>query len=971
MKFLIIIALTIIFSFYTNAQNPVYKNYNSTNGFFSSSTNCIIQDKKGVIWIGTKIGLSRFDGYFFKNYTTENGLIDNNIVDFFKDEQNRIWFISSNNNLGYIKNDSIFKYKYNSKIQGAISSNSDYIKHSLEVIKNKVEFAINFSAYITIDSYGFLKKYYYDDLLAGFSVLKKANNNAYLINSFLKNDSIFFSNKCIKNVLKFKFPENKEKTQTAAAFHKKNIFFANNSTIVCSFYNNSIKLYNVSSDIIEMKTINNKLFVSTLENGVFIFDLLENSLKLTANIFKDYIINYIIEDFEGGLWFSTINNGLLYIPDINRQVIPINKGGRNSVITDMVVLENEIYLSYSSGIVENINSNKSVILDSHNKIYQQTKLASSQKQIYALNNNKIYLINKNTSKILFDLSKKAENAQFNDIFVDYQNNIWVSGNNIIIKINNQIIENIFSIDGKLNSEITKILKSPEGLFIAVKNGLWKFSNNNYYNLTNTNKIFNCSINEISTDKFGFTTLISTNGNGLIFLAKDSVFVINKLNDISSNIINSSFMTDSTILIGTNKGVEMLILDKKHNILHHKIYNGNFNYTTNEVKKVTYLNGNIYYITNNNLFKIEQAKNYSKKIMKPNVYINKIEISNIDTIFKEKEPKLKYYENNITFNFIGISYKNTGEILYRYKLNEDNPWNYTTLTSVDYSMLTYGKYKFIVCAANADGFWGQETSFSFEITVPFYYTWWFISITFLSFFLLVFLIARAFVLSIRKKDTLQKDMLMYKQQALRKQMNPHFIFNALNSIQHFILQNDKKMSNRYLTRFSNLIRIILENSQKNIISIDEELSAIKLYLEIEALRFKDKLNYTIEISPKIDTINYKVPPLLFQPFLENSIWHGLMNINDNREGLLIFKMDIVNDKIICTIEDNGVGRYLAKEIKENSNRNYKSLASIITNERVELFNYENNKRITMRYIDKYNSEKVAIGTKVEITIPIIT
>ena len=321
--------------------------------------------------------------------------------------------------------------------------------------------------------------------------------------------------------------------------------------------------------------------------------------------------------------------------------------------------------------------------------------------------------------------------------------------------------------------------------------------------------------------------------------------------------------------------------------------------------------------------------------------------------------------------MGVSYKNAGDIDYRYKLaGKNNNWQYTKSTSVDYSFLPYGKHKFIVSASNNDGFWGEPTVFEFVIERPIYYKWWFISLSIIFIGIIVFLIGKSVLNNIKRKESMQKDVLMYRQQALRKQMNPHFIFNSLNSIQHFILQNDKKMSNKYLNRFSKLIRIVLENSQKNTISIDDELAAIELYLEIESLRFKDKFTYSININNEIDTASSQIPPLLLQPFLENSIWHGLMNINDEREGELKFEMNKVEDTILCIIEDNGVGRYKAKEIKDRSKRVHKSLASEITNERVELFNYENNKKITMRYVDKYNSDNIATGTKVEITIPII-
>jgi len=954
--------------FILNAQNPVFKIYNSTNGLFSTSTNCVVQDNDGIIWIGTKNGIIKFDGYTFKNYTIEEGLVDNNIVDCYKDNKGVIWFISSNYNIGYVKNDSIIEFEYNSTIMNELYLNEKYIKKSLSVKYGVIKFAVNNIGLFVIDSVGVLKKYYTKELLNGNAILINNNKNAYIIDSYFDKDTLLFSNRCIYDKKHIVLSENKLSSRFVVS-KKGNYYYMSEGNKLIILKNrkiiNSIKL---DSKIILITTIGNTMWVSTKTKGIFMFNIADGNLKLISNYFEDYIINYIFKDIEGGLWFSTLNRGLLYVPDLNTQQISISKN-KKSIITDFNIINNSIYLAYSNGDVENINIG-TIIKLSNKDIYDEVKLSSNSRYIYALFDNKIFNITKNKAKLIIDIEKYSNNSAFNNIFVDNRNMIWVSNKNKIIKINTSVIENIFTVDENIHSEITNILKSPEGLFISVKKGFWKFNNNSYYNYTKTSDIFNTDITSISTDRYGFTTLLSTNGKGLIILAKNSVFVLNKSKGLFSNVVTTACFMDSILVIGTNKNVEVLTVDNKFKIIKHKIYKGNYSNISNQVNKIIRIDEKIYYTTNNNFYRIIINGNETNKYL-PNVIIKNIRINNNDTIFSSKKVKLKSFENNLIFNFLGISYKNVGNVNYRYKLvgKKDN-WQYTKSTSVDYSFLPYGKHKFVVCASNIDGLWGKPTEFSFVIERPLYLKWWFLSLSVLVFLLIVFIVGKAVLNNIKRKESMKKDMIMYRQQALRKQMNPHFIFNSLNSIQHFILQNDKKMSNKYLNRFSKLIRIVLENSQKNLISIDEELAAIEFYLEIEELRFKNKFTYTINISNEIDTANSKIPPLLLQPFLENSIWHGLMNINDERKGELIFSMNKIENNILCIIEDNGVGRYKAKEIKDRSKRDYKSLASVITNERVELFNYENNKKIIMRYIDKYSSENIAEGTKVEITIPII-
>ncbi len=149
--------------------------------------------------------------------------------------------------------------------------------------------------------------------------------------------------------------------------------------------------------------------------------------------------------------------------------------------------------------------------------------------------------------------------------------------------------------------------------------------------------------------------------------------------------------------------------------------------------------------------------------------------------------------------------------------------------------------------------------------------------------------------------------------LRQQMNPHFIFNTLNSIQYYMYQHDKLATNTYLTKFSSLMRKVLDNSNHTSIPLRDELDALTLYLDLECLRFKDKFSYEINVDEEIDPLFYKVPTMLIQPYVENSICHGLMPRED--KGIVKIDMKLDKDHIICTIEDNGIGREAAQERKK--------------------------------------------------------
>jgi len=205
--------------------------------------------------------------------------------------------------------------------------------------------------------------------------------------------------------------------------------------------------------------------------------------------------------------------------------------------------------------------------------------------------------------------------------------------------------------------------------------------------------------------------------------------------------------------------------------------------------------------------------------------------------------------------------------------------------------------------------------------------------------------------------------------LRQQMNPHFIFNTLNSIQYYMYQHDTLATNNYLTKFSSLMRKVLDNSQHTSVPLRDELDALNLYLELECLRFKDKFEFSITVDDEIDPLMYKVPTMLIQPYVENSICHGLIPME--RKGFVHIDLKLEKEHLVCIIEDNGIGREAANEIKKMRETNHNSLGTRITASRLELVNALYGTSLNTVYTDLKNEKGEAEGTRVEIQIPILT
>ncbi|MGI9541840.1 MAG: tetratricopeptide repeat protein [Cyclobacteriaceae bacterium] len=219
----------------------------------------------------------------------------------------------------------------------------------------------------------------------------------------------------------------------------------------------------------------------------------------------------------------------------------------------------------------------------------------------------------------------------------------------------------------------------------------------------------------------------------------------------------------------------------------------------------------------------------------------------------------------------------------------------------------------------------------------------------------------------KEANFKRQLTELEMKALQAQINPHFIFNCMNSINQMILENDNQNASKYLTKFSKLIRLVLENAEEPEVSLKDELAMLEAYIQLEALRFNGEIKYQIKIKENIDPENTYMPSMVLQPFVENAIWHGLMPKKDAGDGLISITIKQDQDQLLCLIEDNGVGREKALELQQKSVWKSKSLGLKITEERLKLLSQELQKQL-IRITDLKDTVGRALGTRVEVSIP---
>ncbi|MFN4235138.1 MAG: histidine kinase [Bacteroidia bacterium] len=368
------------------------------------------------------------------------------------------------------------------------------------------------------------------------------------------------------------------------------------------------------------------------------------------------------------------------------------------------------------------------------------------------------------------------------------------------------------------------------------------------------------------------------------------------------------------------------------------------------------------------------KNTNFDTIAPLIYISGIKINEKDTL-PGNYYSLSHNENSIKINYAAFSVINTQKFQFRYRLSDiDKDWIYTDNTFVQYNALPPGDYLFSVSAMNANGVWSKESaSVFFKILPPFWQTTWFLvlSISIIAFIIFLFFIIRIKQIKKREeeKTKLHKRIADIELQALQAQMNPHFIFNTLASIQYFITDNNVEAANQYLSKFAKLMRSIIYNSRRKKVPLKDEIQALELYIQMEQLRCNYSFDYKIICSNNVDLNDDEVPGLLIQPYVENAIWHGLMYVKD-RKGELNILIDKNDNLLKCVIDDNGIGRKKSMEIKAQSLKPHQSVGMSITKERLDILNTIQNHKLSVNIIDKINKQTLEPeGTQVEIYIPL--
>lgn len=937
-----------------------------------------MQDKKGYLWIATENGLCLYNGNSLKIFNKENGLPEASVYDMREDENGAIWLLTSAQRILKVKDTMLKEQKISKKFTDVFKPSSR-LAYRFSTDDNK-----NYIISTEKDTYSINR---HTSSITNLTLHNPYKSEANYIIVTDSGQDYIIRNKAISTVFSAQKSYNisidlitKSGNHRIVVPVQKSVvpdwriklcksngvlFFNINNMLIRVDQDFNYKIYTLPGNVLSLQSDRqNGLWVGCFQKGLYYFADIK-TMQQPKKSLTEYSVTGTTMDKEGGVWCTTLEKGMFYcnnkdltdysdskelskkatlLKSIEGDVyvatgyesyLIIKNDGiirqelnlKNSEFTDIINFKNKFYLA-NKGYVAQLDSHYK--LQKHIRDFGNYDISTNQLAVYK---NKLYAISPST---LFEISSRDSVKRINPYntlkircVLPYSDSIVLVGSTYgLYKFNLQQEGNFVKIPG-FNSVVTKIIRTLDNqLLIATRGeGIKYFENGHLHPFISDDIVNTALINDIIDDAEGNIWAGSSSGVFKILKSNGKVTLYTTSNGLLSNNVNKITINNKSLFMSTTEGLCTMPLDR---------------FVINSVP--------------------------------PPIYLSSITVNN-QPVNAEGKLQFPYFKNNITATFDVLAFKNEGlpKLLYTFK-NSNEPLRATSQNKLVFENLTPDKYELIVYGVNSDGVRSlHPIILKFEIKKPFWLTYWFIGICMLGAGLLSLLIIRKRTRTIREeeenKSRISKLISESQLSALQAQMNPHFIFNAINSIQSYILKNDEAKAYDYLSKFSSLIRMVLNNSRESILSLDRELQTLALYIELEQLRFKNSFDYVLKVDENLDTQDIQIPSMLIQPYVENSIWHGLMSLNQQRKGILKIIIEEEYGMIKIVIEDNGIGRKQAEHHRKNDL--HKPVAMGITNKRLSIIrkmhDYEKT-RVEISDISSLSGE--TCGTKVILYLPLI-
>lgn len=972
-----ILALILLATLSARGQRHAFLQYSVQEGLAQSQVRDIIQSDDGHLWIATIGGVSRFDGKSFTNFNKANGLLNNVITAIYQSQSHGI-VIACQGGLVTIKNNQVRTFPFPSQW-------SETVVFDMQEFDNQLALASNGQGLIFWDGNHFEADTTLPDRYRFIRSLDVQESTLLLgTKKGLVSWSVGTTNALIDKVSVNKVLSNSARTWVATT--RNGIYgIGPNDTIhlgteegltsqyqkdLCldaagnlwSISKNSIVKFNPQTgQLDEIKSTekgvldNLKVIYYDLEGTLWVGTSGAGILKFTGEqsviytvldgMSSDQIMN-IATDHEGKLWFASYGGGVMNKSEQSFETIDHKNGLLNNTVWSLERVDEAIWIGTSDGI--------NIWRDGH---------------LHAFGNN---------DSLPF--------ARASVIHLDGQGAVWVGTRDGLVRIINGHIETPPALASLNLVEVKAIEEIGDHLWVSSRYGAYG------YNLV-TGEIQH--IHKETGLEDDYVSSLAKDPHGGLWLGTDegvyryhqgNLQHINVSEKPSSNIVNF-LVHDSlqSLWIGTDHGLFSLntsVLQAHDSVLirSYNEHDGIISAECNQNAGYCDSSGILWFGTNGGLVSMDPARlsPFDREIT--NLKLSDLEV-NFESILEdsilgsERLSEFSYQNNRFTFRFNAVHFSNPEKIWYRYRLlGSDDKWSPPVQeNAVTYAGLPPGEYTFEAMVKVENSRWAQPTAlFRFVINPPFYRTWWFILLCAIAIGLIVWMIITSYQTQQNRKRQLveaenQAKILGLEQQTLNAHMNRHFIFNALNSIQYYINTQDKKMANTYLTSFASLVRKNLDSAQVESINLKDELERLRIYMNLEQMRFQDRFTYEFEVDPKIDTENTQVPSMILQPFIENSIMHGILPTE--RQGHIQIKIAREEELLLFEIKDNGIGVETSVK-RKNGVSLHVSNGMKITRQRLELLR----SMTKLGYgvdgpLELRDENNATLGTVVRVTLPV--
>ncbi len=953
---------------FIHAQSPHYRQYTVNDGLPSATVYFMIQDTRGYMWFATENGLARFDGKSFKTFTRNDGLVDNLILRLYEDNIGRIWITSFTGKICYYLNGKIYNPENDSLL-----SHLPPLKYTLTTPVEGKNGIVYFGGSGNFFAISGRKIYYYPEgkpISPGDSFSEYPELSDYYPIRIDSNSEKLYRNGTDYYV-----------------YTRKDYYYTDQG------FRNLLKKSSLPelNAIQYQEKIKDDLWFTSSDNGIFkIFGSGPNKFNVKQYL-KGIVVNDIFMDNENNMWFSTTGKGVFLLPANSKNALNITKSDGLPQENICALFRDKDHSIWAGAINNSLYRLHNHVITKYNAIhtkrlinYCYDVIGDNNGNIYYCNTENLLLFRKDNPDHLGKIIGPPGSDPFSFSFSNEGNYkaLSLSKKGILLATTAHglyIYDHLnaagpktqatYIPDSERKRVLTAFISGTGKIWAARSDGLYRVEENRWIPINKKDKVLSEPISRIAELDDG-NLLVTTRSKGIVLFDGHNVLqVISEKNGLASDICNRIFIDHNNIWVATARGVSQFIY-KNMQLKFVRNYTTSDGLLSNEINDIAADNDTIYVATADGLTILPEIKPI--RTNPPPVYINTAMYGPAD-ISGANDTVLKYAHHYIKFNFIGITYQQPLKIIYKYRLiGSDDDWQTNSNGSVDYPALGPGNYIFEAMAKKTDSDWSLPARFHFVIKAPFWMQTWFY---FLIYGLLlaglgfaVYFVSRIKRKQNEKKLILQNRMVQLEQQALSALMNPHFIFNALNSIQQYLHKNDALSANKYLSLFAKLTRKNMEAVVKNSVSLEEELERLELYLNFEKLRFGNKLQYEINIPPDLETDEILIPPMVLQPFVENAIWHGIMPLKEG--GDVLITASKINDKQYkIEIKDTGIGIETSRELKNSQGLKHNSKGMQLTIERLELWTKGLNTQFDL-IITQGNSESGANpGTVVTIILPL--